>query len=87
MDLASFIGILSGTSLIAIAILFDGSIRNFVNVPGLMIVMGGTMAATLLTFPLKEVLAAFRAAFSRASSVSGVSMRRSASQIARFEAP
>lgn len=63
MDLSSFIGIISGISLIIIAIVIDGDIHNFINIPGLMIVGGGTIATTLLTFQLKDVAAAFRAAY------------------------
>ena len=63
MDFASIIGILSGLFLIVAAILMKGDLTNFFNVAGLMIVLGGTTAATLLTFPLKDVLKAFQAAF------------------------
>ena len=63
MDLGSLIGIISGVSLIAAAIFFGGDIHNFINIFGLMIVIGGTVATTLLTFRFKEVVAAFKAAF------------------------
>ncbi|PIE71459.1 MAG: motility protein A [Deltaproteobacteria bacterium] len=63
MDIASLIGIFSGISLIVSAILLGGDAYHFINIPGLMIVFGGTLATTLLTFPLKDVLAAFKAAF------------------------
>ncbi|MCW7753567.1 MotA/TolQ/ExbB proton channel family protein [Desulfobotulus sp. H1] len=62
MDFASLIGIVSGLSLIISAIFLSGDIKSFINVPGMMIVLGGTMAATLLTFTFREVAAAFRAA-------------------------
>ncbi len=63
MDLASLIGIISGIGLIVAAIILGGDIHNFFNVPGVMIVMGGTMAATLLTFQFRDVLTAFRSAY------------------------
>lgn len=63
MDVGSLIGIFSGVTLIVAAILVGGSVHNFVNVPGFMIVLGGTIAATFLTFQLKDVLTAFKAAF------------------------
>ena len=63
MDFASFIGIISGISLVISAIVLRGDLHNFVNVPGAMIVLGGTCAATLLTFRFKEVISAFWAAF------------------------
>lgn len=64
MDFASLIGIISGLSLIISAIILGGDVHNFLNIPGLMIVLGGTTAATLLTFQFKDVSAAFKAAFS-----------------------
>lgn len=64
MDIASIIGIISGLALIISAILLGGDAGVFFNVPGLMIVVGGTVAAILFTFPLKDVVSAFRSAFS-----------------------
>ncbi|MBW1780321.1 MAG: MotA/TolQ/ExbB proton channel family protein [Deltaproteobacteria bacterium] len=63
MDLGSLIGIISGISLIVAAIIVGGDVHNFINTPGIMIVLGGTVATTLLTFRFKEVIAAFKAAF------------------------
>ncbi|MCG8567329.1 MAG: MotA/TolQ/ExbB proton channel family protein [Desulfobacterales bacterium] len=63
MDIASFIGIISGFSLIISAIFLGGNFENFINVPGLMIVFGGTLATTLITFQFRDVVAAFKAAY------------------------
>lgn len=63
MDFASIVGILSGISLIIAAIFLKGDLTNFFNIAGMMIVLGGTIASTLLTFPLKDVIKAFQAAF------------------------
>jgi len=63
MDFASIFGILTGFGLIISAIVLGGDATAFVNIPGIMIVFGGTIAATLLTFPAKDVLTAFRSAF------------------------
>lgn len=63
MDAASLIGIISGLSLIIGAIFLGGDFQNFVNVQGMMIVLGGTLAATLITFQFKDVIAAVVAAF------------------------
>ena len=62
MDLASLIGIISGVGLIVSAIIIGGDVHNFFNVQGIMIVLGGTVAATLLTFQFKDVLNAFKSA-------------------------
>ncbi|WP_277252107.1 motility protein A [Neptunomonas phycophila] len=63
MDIASLVGIISGLVLIVSAIFIGGSADIFVNVPGLMIVIGGTMAATLLTVQFKDVTNAFKGAY------------------------
>lgn len=63
MDFASIIGIFSGLFLIVAAILMKGDLTNFFNMAGLMIVLGGTIASTILTFPLRDVLKLFQAAF------------------------
>ncbi|TDO96804.1 motility protein A [Marinomonas balearica] len=64
MDFASFIGIISGIALIISAIFLGSSdISIFVNVPGIMIVVGGTIAATLVTFQFRDTMSALRAAF------------------------
>jgi chemotaxis protein MotA len=63
MDLASLAGFFSGMILIISAILLGGDVHNFVNVPGMMIVVGGTISASLLTFQFKDITSAFKAAY------------------------
>lgn len=63
MDFASTLGFLSGLALIIAAILLGGNADLFINIPGMMIVIGGTMAATLLTVRFSDVTAGFRAAY------------------------
>ena len=63
MDFASLLGILSGLALIVSAILIGGNSDIFLNIPGLMIVVGGTMAATLLTVQFRDVMNAFKGAY------------------------
>lgn len=62
MDFASIVGILFGAALLVAAILLGGDVHNFINLPGVMIVFGGTLAATLITFQFKDVWAAVQAA-------------------------
>ena len=59
MDIATIIGIVSGFGLISIAIILGGSPAIFINVPSLVIVIGGTLAATLINYPLTDVLSIF----------------------------
>jgi len=63
MDLTSIVGIIAGLSLILSAILLGGTVHNFFNLQGIMIVLGGTISATLLTFRFEEVIGSFQAAF------------------------
>lgn len=56
MDIATVIGIISGFGLICLAIVMGGSPAIFVNPPALVIVVGGTIAATLINYPLRDVL-------------------------------
>jgi len=62
VDAASLVGVLLGLGLIVGAIFLGGDLSHFFNLPGIMIVFGGTLAATLITFQLKDVIAAFKAA-------------------------
>ena len=64
MDFTSLVGIISGFGLIIYAIVLGSNdFTIFINVPGIMIVIGGTLAATLVTFQIRDTLAAFKAGF------------------------
>jgi chemotaxis protein MotA len=56
MDIATVLGIVSAFGLVLSAILMGGSITLFVNIPSLLIVVGGTLGTTMINYPLKEVL-------------------------------
>ena len=56
MDFATIIGLIAGVALIFSAVASGGSIMAFVNAPSVLIVLGGTLAATFINFPLKNVL-------------------------------
>ncbi|MFZ3045108.1 MAG: motility protein A, partial [Desulfatirhabdiaceae bacterium] len=56
MDITTLIGILVAGGLVISAILMGGSGIWFLDYPSLMIVFGGTMGATLVAYPLSEVL-------------------------------
>ncbi len=60
MDLATIVGLIAGFALIFAAILMGGDVGSFVNVPSVMIVIGGTISATLIKFPLKDLGGAFK---------------------------
>ncbi len=62
MDLATLLGLVSGFGVIIGAIAVGGSLMLFLNAPAVIIVVGGTTAATLIKFPLKTFLSAFKVA-------------------------
>jgi chemotaxis protein MotA len=60
MDLATILGLVSGFTLIGTAIALGGSAASFVNVPAVLIVVGGTLAATTMCFSLTEMVRTLR---------------------------
>lgn len=59
MDLATLLGLIGGVGVIAGAIVTGGDVGIFVNIPSIMIVFGGTIATTLMKFPMSNFLGAF----------------------------
>ena len=59
MDIATILGVISAFGLVIIAIFMGGGIQLFINIPALMIVVGGTLGATMINYPLKEVFGVF----------------------------
>jgi chemotaxis protein MotA len=62
LDITTLIGILVAFGLVVSSILVGGDGSWFLNFPSLLIVVGGTMGATLLAYPLSEVLGVFKVA-------------------------
>jgi chemotaxis protein MotA len=60
LDIATLVGILISFGLVIVSIMMGGDGSWFLNTPSLMIVCGGTMGATLLAYPLKDVFSVFR---------------------------
>lgn len=56
MDIATVIGVIGGFSLIFLTILVGGSIGIFINIPSMLVVVGGTLASVLINYPLSDVL-------------------------------
>ena len=59
MDLATIIGIVVGTIVVIAAIMIGGTLSQFIDVPSLLIVVVGGMAATLIRFPLAGIVTSF----------------------------
>ena len=62
MDISSIIGVVSGMGFVLGTILLGGSIMMFVNIPSILIVIGGTVAAVMIAYPLSDVLSMFKVA-------------------------
>lgn len=56
MDLASIVGLVLGVGFIIFGILSGGSLALFIDLPSMLIVGGGTMGATLLNYPIGEII-------------------------------
>lgn len=59
MDIATLVGIIVAFGLVISSILMGGPGAWFINYPSIMIVLGGTTGATLIAYPLSEVLSVF----------------------------
>jgi len=60
VNIATVIGIVFGIAILSCATYFStDSAGVFINIPGLAIVLGGTLASTFICFPLKEVMRVF----------------------------
>lgn len=59
MDLATIIGFVSGIALVVISILMGGEVAIFWNAPSFVLVIGGTIAVTLINYTLSDVLSVF----------------------------
>ena len=55
MDVATIIGLFAGSSLIIWAMLSGSDLKTFLDYPSIAIVGGGSVAAALISFPLKEM--------------------------------
>ncbi|GFM35381.1 motility protein A [Desulfovibrio psychrotolerans] len=58
MDIATLVGILGALGLIVGAIAMGGAMGGFVDIPSLIVVVGGTFAVAFVMFPLKTMLGA-----------------------------
>lgn len=56
MDVTTVIGIATGGALLFLAIFQGGGVGIFINISALMITAGGTVAATLINYPLGDIL-------------------------------
>lgn len=59
MDIATVIGILAAFGLVLVGMSSGSSLVAFLDIPSVMIVIGGTLGVVLICFPIKELLGLF----------------------------
>lgn len=62
MDLATLLGMVGAIGIVLAAIMTGGSALVFVNVPSILIVIGGTFLVVMIKFTLKQFFGAFKVA-------------------------
>lgn len=62
MDLATLVGVIGALALIVVSMLMSGELGMFVNVPSLVIVVGGTIFACMIKYGLSQYLGALKVA-------------------------
>ena len=60
MDLATIIGLVGGSLLVLSAVILGGSALIFLNIPGILIVVGGTLATTFIKFTMIDVIGSIK---------------------------
>ncbi|TCK97898.1 chemotaxis protein MotA [Natranaerovirga hydrolytica] len=61
MDIASIVGIIAGIFFLLTAVLLRGDLGSFADAASVMIVLGGTIAASAISYPLKKFLNSLKA--------------------------
>ena len=56
MDIATIIGLVGGSALVLSAVIIGGSALIFINIPGVLIVVGGTLATCFIKFSMGDVI-------------------------------
>lgn len=59
MDIATVVGLVAGIFLVCVTIVLGGNVVIFINLPSAIMVFGGTIAATLVNFPMSDVTGVF----------------------------
>lgn len=62
MDLATVIGIITGFGLVVAAMMLGGGLMWFINPAAALIVVGGTIGATFINYPLKDLFGVIKVA-------------------------
>ena len=84
MDIATGIGLLAGMLVVVTLILMGGDLRMFYDVHAIIIIFGGSFAATLIRFPIASILHGLPLGAKFAFSLRRTSQREMVDEIARL---
>ncbi|NLJ67188.1 MAG: motility protein A [Clostridiales bacterium] len=56
MDVSTLAGIVAGVAFIIVGIILGGTLQSFYDLPSIMIVFGGTIAATMVSYPFRRLI-------------------------------
>ena len=84
MDITTAIGLIAGTIVIATLILLGGDFRMFYDVHAVIIIFGGSIAATMIRFPLGAILHGLPLGAKFAFTMSRLSARDLVDELARI---
>ena len=79
MDIATVLGVVSAFGVVFLAIFMGSGLSLFINAPAMLIVLGGTFGATMINYPLKDVVGVIGVAkntiFSQSEKISDIISR------------
>jgi chemotaxis protein MotA len=84
MDIATGVGLIAGMLVVVTLILMGGDLRMFYDVHAIIIIFGGSFAATLIRFPLASILHGLPLGAKFAFSLRRTSQREMVDEIARL---
>jgi chemotaxis protein MotA len=60
MDIATLLGLLGGLGLIAATIILGGNVGGFIDIPSVLVVIGGSVASVFIMFPMGVAIGSFK---------------------------
>src|SRR5712675_2608336 len=84
MDIMTSIGLVFGTIILSVIMLMGGDIHMFISEHAVIIVIGGSIAATMIRFPLSAILHGLPLGAKFAFTISRLSARDLVDELARI---
>ena len=84
MDIATLLGLIAGAIVLATLILMGGDFRMFYDIHAVIIIFGGSFAATLIRFPMSAMLHGLPLGAKFAFTLSSLSARDLVDELARI---